>query len=290
MRGFLSGCGRKFCARMRNTFGISHAGMETMEDDRLKRLKYKNDSRYLKSNRIHPYMEKMLFEEVRDVIYPKSGYKGKYEISSRYYHLIMGVFEIRPNTEALEIADIREDEKVLDLAFGTGWLLNKIVERTNTVVYGIDFSGGMCKVSMENLERNGNLDRTQLILGDVLSMPIKDNSFDVVIGSFILDLLPKNQIKVALEETKRVLKPGGRAIFASMTKKGRGLLRSWRLIYEMMYPLWPTILGYRPSSRPIRLSEEVTNAGFRITKSKITRTNFFPFPVEIVVCEKEVDP
>jgi len=229
----------------------------------------------------------MLFEDIQKVIYPKTGYREKYDKSSRCYHLIMGVFEIKPNMEAFEIADIRKKEKILDLAFGTGWLLNKLIEKTETTVYGIDFSLGMYRVALENLKREGNLDRARLILGDVLSMPIKDNTFDVVMGSFILDLLPENHIKVVLKETKRVLRPKGRAIFVSMTKKGEGLLRSWRLIYEMLYPLWPTIYGYRPSSRPIRLSDVVTDAGFKITKSKITRTNFFPFPVEIVVAEVE---
>ena len=59
-----------------------------------------------------------------------------------------------------------------------------------------------------------------------------------------------------------------------------------RLLYEIFYDHWPTIAGYRASSRPIYLSKEIEKAGFKIIKKKFTKIPIFQFPVEICVAKK----
>ena len=226
----------------------------------------------------------MDFKKVQNVIFPKTGDRKKYDDVSRGYHLIMGVFEIIPNLEAIKLADIRKGEKILDMAFGTGWVLERLISKVDGgTVYGIDFSPKMHNVTWERLKKTGLEDKAALVLGNVLDMPYKENTFDVVFGSFILDLLKEKDMPVLLQEIRRVLKPDGRCVLTTMTKEGEGLLKAGRYLYEIVYPFWPTVLGYRPSSRPIYLSPLVEKNGFRITRRKITRTKMFPFPVEIVV-------
>ena len=117
-------------------------------------------------------------------------------------------------------------------------------------------------------------------------MPYEDGQFDVVFVSFVLDLLPKEDIPLALAEIKRVLKPGGRLIVVSMTKQGRGIYRAARWLYEWMYYKWPTIFGYRTSCRPIYIENDLLRAGFNIVRNKRTSISGFMFPIAILdVCK-----
>jgi ubiquinone/menaquinone biosynthesis C-methylase UbiE len=230
----------------------------------------------------------MGFECVKEVIFTKNGAKNKYNLTSESYHLIMGVFEITPNLEALELVNIKKGEKVLDLAFGTGWVLEKIIPKTGSKekVYGIDFAEEMHKVTIERLKKKKIDDRVILTEANVLAMPYKDNTFDVIFASFILDLQKITDIPILLEEIKRVLKTNGRAVIVAMTKEGKGLKKIARCFYDWFYDYWPTILGYRASSRPIYVNEELERAGFKIIQEKLTRVKFLPIPVKIALVKK----
>ena len=141
----------------------------------------------------------------------------------------------------------------------------------------IDFSWNMCK----QCKNYGDI-----VQANALSLPFKDGAFDVIFSSFLLDLLPLNDIQKALNEMKRVLNGDGRIIAVSLTKDGKGIKRMARILYEIFYEFWPTIAGYRATSRPIYLKEEIERAGFEILERKITKIPLFQFPVEIVMAKK----
>ena len=122
-----------------------------------------------------------------------------------------------------------------------------------------------------------------LTVGNVLSMPYKDNTFDVVFASFIVDLQKLDNIQPLLHELKRVIKDGGRVVIVAMTKEGEGISKMARCFYDWLYPNWPTIFGYRVSSRPIYAREEVTKAGFTIKKETLSHIPLFHFPIAIIV-------
>lgn len=227
-----------------------------------------------------------MFEGVKEAVFPKSGAKKKYDLTSDRYHLIMGVFEIKPNLKALELAKIKKSEKILDIAFGTGWYLKKIIPLVGSRIHGIDFSSEMHRVARETLKRSHREKQAALVQGNVLSMPYKDESFDVAFASFILDLQKIADIPKLLSEIRRILKPKGRMVIVAMTKEGKGLLKAARYFYEWLYDRWPTIFGYRVSSRPIYVDDAIKKAGFLIKKNKLTHIKFFYFPIKIVVAEK----
>lgn len=224
---------------------------------------------------------------VKQVINPyadtDAGPATKYDLSSSFYHFIMGVWEIKPSREALEMAGLQPDERVLDVAFGTGWCLERIARQVDTTVCGVDYSEGMCGACRCNLERAGLGHRAVLVRGDATALPFDDGCFDVTFSTFLLDLLPASDIPAALSEMRRVIAPDGRMVAMAMTKQGDGLLRAARRLYEWFYDIWPVIGGYRASSRPIHLEQEVRRAGFTINASRLTHIPLFHFPVAIVV-------
>ena len=195
----------------------------------------------------------------------------------------MGFLEIRPNLQAIEMADIKRGELVLDIGFGTGWCLERLIPYVGaaTPVYGIDFSTGMREETLRNLKKKGLDGSVRLYMGNVKNMPFEDGKFDVLFASFLLDLMEDEDSAAALAEMKRILKPNGRLIVVSMTKNGNGVFKGARLLYEWMYHKWPTILGYRPSSRPIYVENNVKKAGFTIDKYILSYITGFLFPIGV---------
>jgi len=216
-----------------------------------------------------------VFEKVKEAINPYANPAEKYDRAADFYHLIMGVWEIKANNEAIKMAELKENELVLDIAAGTGWVFKRILLSAKGVA--VDFSWNMCK----QCKKYGTV-----IQANALSLPFKDKSFDVVFSSFLLDLLPLDEIQMALAEMKRVLKDDGRIVAVTMSKNGKGIAKAARILYEIFYDFWPVISGYRASSRPIYLHNEIERAGLEIIKQKLTKIPLFQFPIDICIAKK----
>ncbi|MFC1841532.1 class I SAM-dependent methyltransferase [Candidatus Dependentiae bacterium] len=227
-------------------------------------------------------------ESIKKITFDESAAKRKFDKVSRHYFWIMGFLEIKPNNIALKMAQIKKGEKVLDIGFGTGWVLERLVPLVGkeNITHGLDYSEGMKKITIQNLKKKNLEKSVELVTANVKNMPYADNSFDVLFVSFLIDLLQKEDIPKVLAEMKRVLKPGGRLIIASMTKQGRGIYWLARWLYEWMYYKWPTILGYRTSCRPIYIENDVLRAGFEIDDYRLTSISGFMFPIAIIKARK----
>ena len=112
----------------------------------------------------------------------------------------------------VKTAEIQRDEKVLDLACGTG-----VVTRAATAelgpsgqITGLDLNEGMLEVA-KGIEMPGD-GKLSWVRGSALDMDFPDASFDVVLCQQGLQFFP-DQLK-ALTETHRVLRNGGRALFS----------------------------------------------------------------------------
>lgn len=110
----------------------------------------------------------------------------------------------------LDSLDLKNPKKILDYGCGTCLFYSGLKERFNGEYTGIDLSEEMLNVARE---RYGNVN---LICGDCEDMPIKDESFDLVIGRGILHHLP-NPMK-GVSEIKRVLKKGGSVVICDTTQ------------------------------------------------------------------------
>ena len=96
-------------------------------------------------------------------------------------------------------------KKVLEIGCGTGLFTRKFYNATHADIIAIDISQELLDEAKQLLpEVNFKLD-------DAMNLSFADNYFDVVFGSSILHHL---DFKPAMKEVFRVLKPGGRTIFA----------------------------------------------------------------------------
>jgi ubiquinone/menaquinone biosynthesis C-methylase UbiE len=116
----------------------------------------------------------------------------------------------------LEIAGISPGERLVDVGCGTGTMALAAKARVGEtgVVQGVDASEEMVARAKEKCARAG-LD----VAFDVASaqrLPFEDGRFDVAVGSLMLHHLTAEGRRQALEEMKRVLKPGGRLLIVEI--------------------------------------------------------------------------
>lgn len=126
----------------------------------------------------------------------------RYDLASYVYEPINGLLEkptgIRKARERL-ISQARG--RVLELGVGTG--LNLPIYRDVEEVLGVDISRKM----LEKAGRKSTKVPVRLIMADAGSLPFPDRSFDTVVSTFFLCVVPERE-KV-IREIKRVLKSNG---------------------------------------------------------------------------------
>lgn len=111
-------------------------------------------------------------------------------------------FEARAIAAALRLADPRPQDRLVDLATGTGVLLRALAarERRPAVALGVDRSEGM-------LSRVGRLpEGWKVIQGDVRAVPLPSGDADVVTCAYLLHLLDAEDRCRVLAEARRLLR------------------------------------------------------------------------------------
>ena len=109
----------------------------------------------------------------------------------------------------MAIAELKAGEAVLDLGSGSGldcFLAANQVGESGSVV-GLDMTDSMLELAARNLKKVGatNVEFTK---GEMESMPLPDDQFDVIISNCVINLSPDKD--AVFRESARVLKPGGR--------------------------------------------------------------------------------
>ena len=196
-----------------------------------------------------------------EAIAPTASVRRAYNLHSLCYGTLVAPLERRPRMLALEKACLRADERVLEVATGPGFTLReilKIVHPTN-VVDGVDLSPRMLERARRLIRAAGHTN-ARLQEADARQLPFEDATFDVLLNSYMLDLIPLDDMSVVLKEFRRVLKSGGRLVLVNMSKPSADVLTPLERVYNLLPKRWvPYLLG---SCRPVLMEVPVRQAGF----------------------------
>jgi len=158
----------------------------------------------------------------------------------------------------LDAADLRPGERVLDIACGAGYVAAAAHGRGASAT-GLDFSA----VQIELAEKT--YPGIAFVEGDAEALPFGDGEFDVVFNAFGLPHLPRPE--VAVSEAYRVLRPGGRFLYASWSELGRcaGLAIVYDAIrlhgsFDVGLPPGPNMFNYGDETFAAQM---LVKAGFR---------------------------
>jgi ubiquinone/menaquinone biosynthesis C-methylase UbiE len=116
----------------------------------------------------------------------------------------------RLREETLSLAGVRPREKVLDVGCGTGSLAVLAAERVGEGgrVCGIDPAPRMIAAAVRKAKRQNVM--VDFRPGVIEALPFPDQSFDLVVSSFMLHHVPDEVKRPGFAEVRRVLRPGGR--------------------------------------------------------------------------------
>jgi ubiquinone/menaquinone biosynthesis C-methylase UbiE len=184
----------------------------------------------------------------------------------------------------MALAEIRNGEAVLEVALGTGLTFVEILKANpDGENFGIDLTPAMLEKAIHKAARS-RTSHYQIAIGDAYDLQFPDRRFDLLMNSYMFDLLPQKDFAAVLAEFKRVLKPGGRLVLVNVSKAVESAT-----LREFLYRHLPAkvVLYVLGGCRPVRMEKLTQAAGF----ANVMRT-FLPgkAPSEIVHALKPHQP
>lgn len=184
--------------------------------------------------------------------------------------------ESKARNRALQLSEIKDGQRILEVAVGTGLAFYEVVRRNPTGYnMGIDLSEGMLNKARKRLEK---VQGANFILkkGTAFNLEQENESVDILINNYMFDLISFNEMDTIIKEFNRVLKSKGKLILVNMTE-GEGCCSS---IYEGIYRAFPKAMG---GCRGVKLEEKLKQQGFDIQTREYYQQMLFPSEVIVAV-------
>lgn len=146
-----------------------------------------------------------------------------------------------------ELVGSRPVRALLDIGTGTGRILEVLAPQADRAV-GVDLSVDMLSVARANIAKLG-LTNVQFRQGDTYSLPVPQNSFDLVVIHQVLHFLDDPQR--AIREAARALAPGGRLLVVDFAPHELEFLREAHAHRRLGFTIdavtqWMKLAGLKP--------------------------------------------
>lgn len=197
------------------------------------------------------------------------------------YDWLIAPLEAGTRRRAIERLGLEAGDRVLEIGCGPGHALGPLARRVGPggAVYGLDAAPGMIDRARRRVEKSTESDRIDLLLGDARSLPLPEDSVDVVFLEDTLELFSADEIATVVAECDRVLETDGRIGVVTMERAGVDddpFVRAYEWLFEHLP-------GYdRVGCRPIYARRALEAGGFEIDRQERHRRGYV-WPVEILI-------
>jgi ubiquinone/menaquinone biosynthesis C-methylase UbiE len=116
--------------------------------------------------------------------------------------------------------------------------------------------------------------------GDALNIDFDDNTFDIVINNFMVDLMPQESFDKIAHEFHRILKPQGILTISTFSFGKKRVNKMWLWVAKY----FPDLLT---GCRPVAFKENLVKAGFKI--ERVIEISQNTFPSEIIKARKTIE-
>lgn len=188
------------------------------------------------------------------------------------------LFHAAAHRRAVALSGIRDGMRVLEAATGSGEMFRRLV-RVNPggATVGFDLSPNMAARTQHRVRREFPGARTLCPAGDARFIPFRNETFDAVVCCYLLELLPAEDILLALGEFHRVLRRNGRLTLVAIGQNTEVFNRIYRLLGRVAPSFW----GRQVDGR---LSASLQATGFLILAEEHVRQGLYPS--RILVAQK----
>ncbi|MEA2067639.1 MAG: ubiquinone/menaquinone biosynthesis methyltransferase [Verrucomicrobiota bacterium] len=132
--------------------------------------------------------------------------------------------------------------RYLDVGTGTGDLVFEILRQSvNVLIDGIDPAEQMLEIARGKAATQGVGDAVAFFAADALDLPMESDTYDGIVSGFCFRNIEHR--KKALEEMRRVLKPGGTLVILEATYPESRVVRLGYKLYRPLVPIIGRILG-----------------------------------------------
>lgn len=180
--------------------------------------------------------------------------------------------ESKARNRAIELAEIKDGQNILEVAVGTGLAFYEIVKRNpNGKNIGIDLSRGMLEKAKNRVSKI-SVANYSLNVGTAFNLDVENESIDTLVNNYMFDLIPFEDMDKILIEFRRVLKKGGKLILVNMTEGERFGSK----LYDFVYNISPKAMG---GCRGVKLTESLRKHDFKVEVREYFQQMLFPSEV-----------
>lgn len=162
---------------------------------------------------------------------------------------------------AIDLADAKHDDVVLDVGTGTGGLLRELARRPDRPrsAVGVDSSAAMLS-AVPALSQDWSLEKA-----DARELRFADGTFSLVTAAYLLHVVDAPARRQIISEVRRVLDPSGRFVAVTPTCPRT---RLGRRLYSAFAGADDSPAGPSSALRPLDPRPELEAAQFTITDSR----------------------
>jgi tRNA (cmo5U34)-methyltransferase len=154
--------------------------------------------------------------------------------------------------QTVHLSLVPEQARVLLIGGGTGWLLTELLnQKPQTQITYLEASPKMLRLTEQKLQKLPHAAKEQvyLRLGDENSLR-PDETFDVIITPFLLDLFPDARLTHLMDRLQTALRPGGLWIFSDFWPTADPPLPWQKLLLDSMYRFFGVVSRVQATKLP----------------------------------------